>query len=270
MKKTLLNKLPDGMPREIRCFAAAADVYDSSCSLEANVYFIDRGSGYFLKHSGKGTLEKEYKMTEYFHAKGLGAAVLNYISDAEDWLLTAAVPGEDCTCEKYLSQPERLCDTTAAALRKLHETDFGDCPVPDRMAEYFAMVEGNYRAGKFDASLFSGDSGFPGVSGDFRFRSAREAYEVFTAGKAALQSRVLMHGDYCLPNIILNDWKLSGFIDVGCGGVGDRHIDLFWGVWTLCFNLKTDRYSGRFLDAYGRDKADESLLKIIASAETFG
>lgn len=91
-----------------------------------------------------------------------------------------------------------------------------------------------------------------------------------TAEKDALQSRVLLHGDYCLPNIILNNWKLSGVIDVGGGGVGDRHLDIFWGIWTLWFNLKINKYHERFLDAYGRDKADESILKIVAAAEVFG
>ncbi len=37
-----------------------------------------------------------------------------------------------------------------------------------------------------------------------------------------------------------------GFIDLGNGGVGDRHIDLFWGAWTLFYNLKTDRHTERF------------------------
>ena len=91
-----------------------------------------------------------------------------------------------------------------------------------------------------------------------------------TAEKDALQGKALLHGDYSLPNIILNNWKFSGFIDVGNGGVGDRPIDLFWGIWTLWFNLKTNRYQERFLDAYGRDKADRSVLKIIAAAEVFG
>ena len=267
MKKTLLNKIPDGIPLEIRRFAAAADLYDSSSSPGASVYFIDKGNGYYVKRSGKGTLAKESKMTEFFHAKGFGAEVLSYISAADDWLFTAAVPGEDCTCEKYRGQPKRLCDTIAFALRKLHETDPAGCPVPDRMADYFAAAEQGYRAGKYDPSLFSG---FSGSSGDFTFRSAEQAHDALLAGKDALQSRVLLHGDYCLPNIILRDWKLSGFIYVDNGGVGDRHIDLFWGAWTLCFNLKTDRYCGRFLDAYGRDRADEEILKTIAAAEVFG
>lgn len=261
MKKTLLNVLPEELPRELRNFISAAAVYDSSSSPEAKVYFIDREGGYYLKRSGKGALEKEAKMTKYFHAKGLGAQVLEYISGDSDWLLTAAVSGEDCLHEKHLSDPKRLCDTVAQELRRLHETDYTGCPVPDRTADYLAGAEKNYLAGTYDPSHFP-DS--------FGYSSAQAAYEVLTAGKGALTSRVLLHGDYCLPNIILRDWKLSGFIDVGAGGVGDRHIDLFWGAWSLEFNLKTDRYRQRFLDAYGRDLVDESILKIVAAAEVFG
>ena len=73
-----------------------------------------------------------------------------------------------------------------------------------------------------------------------------------------------------MPNIILDNWKFSGFIDLDCAGVGDRHIDLFWGTCTLWFNLKTNQYYDRFLDAYGRDKVDEELFKVVAAAEVFG
>ena len=69
---------------------------------------------------------------------------------------------------------------------------------------------------------------------------------------------------------MLNQWKFSAFIDLGNGGVGDRHIDLYWGLWSLKFNLKTDRYRQRFLDVYGRDKVNEDTLKLIAAAEVFG
>lgn len=261
MKKTLLNQIPNELPQEILHFVSGSKIYDSSCSPEARVYFIDRGSGYYLKRSAKGALDREAKMTEYFYSKGIGAEVLKYISGDSDWLLTAAVLGEDCMHKKYLMNPERLCDTMAYQLRKLHETDYSDCPIMDRTAEYLALAERNCHTGNFDKSQFP-DS--------FGYHSAKEAYDVLTNGKDALKSKVLLHGDYCLPNIILNNWKLSGFIDVGSGGVGDRHIDIFWGVWTLWFNLKTNKYRERFLDVYGRDKVDEEILKIVAAAEVFG
>ena len=47
-------------------------------------------------------------------------------------------------------------------------------------------------------------------------------------------------------------------------------IDLFWGAWTLNFNLKTDVYRNTFFDAYGRDKIDENALLAVSAAEVFG
>jgi kanamycin kinase len=69
---------------------------------------------------------------------------------------------------------------------------------------------------------------------------------------------------------MLCDGRFSGFIDVGNGGLSDRHIDLFWGAWTLEFNLHTDRYRERFFDAYGRDKIESDMLRIVAACEVFG
>lgn len=261
MKKTPLSTPPTDLPRPLQQFLTSATLYDSSSSPAAKVYYIQKDNGYYLKTAQKSTLEKEAKMTEFFHFKGLGTEVLDYISEEKDWLLTAAVIGDDCTCEKYLAEPEKLCDTVAEKLRKLHETNYSGCPIPNRTEEYIADVENNYITDNYDKTQFP-DS--------FGYRSAKEAFDTFTSGKGALKNDVLIHGDYCLPNIILDNWTFSGFIDVGCGGVGDRHIDIFWGLWSLWYNLKTDRYCGRFLDAYGRDKADREVLKIVAAAEVFG
>lgn len=261
MKRVLLNGVPHGVPDAIRKIIEGGAVYDSSCSPEARVYFIDKDGGYYLKKCRAKSLAREAQMSAYFASKGLGARVLDYTTAAEDWLLTERVAGEDCTHADYISDPERLCDTIAELLRTLHDSDTAGCPVPDRMSEYIALAEENYRAGKYDLSLF-GDK--------IDFASADEAYSVFQAGKGALERNTLLHGDYCLPNIMLDNWRFSGFIDVGNGGVGDRHVDIFWGAWTLWYNLKTDKYSHRFLDAYGRDKVDMEKLKIIAAAEVFG
>ncbi len=262
MKRTRINKIGDVLPREIASFVRDATLYDSSCSPEARVYFIDKDSGYYLKKSAPGTLAREAELTAYFHKKGLGTRVLQYCStEHADWFLTAKMAGEDCTHACYLEDPTRLCDALAQQLRALHETDHADCPIQNRTAEYLRTAEQNYRTGNYDTSAFP-DS--------FGYASAQEAYTVLQAGKHALQCDVLLHGDYCLPNIMLDNWRFSGFIDLGNGGVGDRHIDLFWGAWTLNFNLKTDRYRTRFFDAYGRDKIDEEILKTVGAAEVFG
>jgi kanamycin kinase len=69
---------------------------------------------------------------------------------------------------------------------------------------------------------------------------------------------------------MLENWRFSGFIDLDGAGIGDRHIDLFWGRWSLGFNLGTYEYSDRFFDPYGRDKINEDALRVVAAAEVFG
>ena len=257
MKRTL-SVLPEDIPQPLQQFAAGATVYDSSCSPDARVYFLDKGDGFYLKKAAKGALQKEAAMYSYFHNKGLAPEVLAYESSENDYLLTARAKGEDCTDALYLSDPIQLCDTTASLLRQLHEVDFTGCPVTNRTQDYLATVEKNHRLGHYDTGLFSTPI------------SADEAWKIVSENSKYLQTDTLLHGDYCLPNIMLDNWKFSSFIDLGCGGAGDRHIDLFWGVWTLEFNLKTDKFADRFLDAYGRDKINADILPVIAACEVFG
>lgn len=57
-----------------------------------------------------------------------------------------------------------------------------------------------------------------------------DARRIAEEGLPLLKIGVLLHGDYCLPNILLDDWKFSGYINLVNGGMGDRHIDILWGI----------------------------------------
>ena len=260
MKRTLIRSDNQEFPAIFHPLLKG-EIYDSSCSPQAKVYFIDQDSGYYLKRSAKGILAAEAEMTRYFHAKGLAAAVLAYESLKEDWLLTARVPGEDAAFHAYLAEPERLCDTVAEILRTLHDTDPADCPVQNKNELYLQTAEKNYKAGMYDPSIFPAHWETP---------TAEQAMQYIEKNKHLLKGDTLLHGDYCLPNMMLDHWRFSGFIDLGNGGVGDRHIDLFWGAWSLMYNLKTDRYRERFFSAYGKEKIDPEALKLINFIELFG
>ena len=262
MKKTLLTTIPTDIPQKLMPLLLGAPVWDSSCSPEARVLYIERDGGLYLKSAAAGTLAREAEMTRFFHSRGMGTEVLDYFGEGgKDWFLTAAVKGEDLTHEFYTSNPERLCDTLAERLRMLHECSTEGCPVADHTSEYLARAAKNYQNGNYDASLFPDNWGYT---------SPEEAWSVLEKNRHLLETNTLLHGDYCLPNVMFDGWEFSSFIDVGNGGVGDRHVDLFWGAWTLFFNLHTDAYRDRFLDAYGRDCVEEEKLRIIAAAEVFG
>jgi len=260
MKRTLIQPELSAFPERFRPLLAGTKVYDSSCSQDARVWFLDTEGGLYLKTAPAGKLETEAKMTAYFHSKGLGAEVLAYHRNSRDWLLTRAIPGEDCTFPAYLDDPKRLSENLGLLLRRLHSVDISDCPI-DRTASYISGARNMYKSGYYDTSLYPDNWGY---------HCAEDAWNVMEENAHLLKRDVLLHGDYCLPNVMLHDWKFSGFIDVGNGGIGDRHIDLFWGVWTLGFNLKTDAYGDRFLDAYGREDVEEEMFPIIGAFECFG
>lgn len=259
MKRTLLPRESVVFPEP---FAPLAEnpVYDSSCSPAARVYFIDTDGGYYLKAAPKGALSREADMTRFFQEKGLGAQVLAYESLEKDWLLTKAVPGEDCTHSMYAQDQKRLCDLTAQLLRRLHDTPHSGCPIADHTRQYLARAKRNWENKCYDVDLFPDNWGYG---------TPQEAWRVVEENGKYLKTDTLLHGDYCLPNIMLDNWKFTGFIDLDSGGVGDRHVDLFWGIWSLQFNLKTNAWRERFLDVYGRQDVQEELLRVVAAIEVF-
>lgn len=254
MRKTLLEErlsFPDAIEKMI----GQAQVYDSSCSENARVYYAE--NGLYVKTAAKGALAHEAQMGRLFAARQLGPEVLYYAEG--DWLVTREVPGQDLT--HFLDQPERLCHQMGYVLRKLHEHKAGDAPEAPAFSLYHEGVKRGVCEADFQKYV---------LLDSFGIRTHEEAFGLAKEGLSALRQDVLIHGDACLPNMMMADGKITSFIDFAASGAGDRHIDLFWAVWSLAFNLKTERYTALFLDAYGRDKVDEQKLRIVAALEALG
>ncbi len=259
MTRTLITLALSDFPTDYHDLLSGASIYDSSCSRRATVFYIDRDGGCFLKRAPQGTLTHEVEMTRYFHSLGLAASVLDARSEGGyDWMLTTCVPGEDAT---HANDPTMVCDLTATFLRALHERPTDGCPLPTHTELYLARAYENYRTGNYNKEHFPDNWGYA---------TPEEAWAVIEAEGHRLNADTLLHGDYCLPNIMIQNGQISGLIDLDSAGIGDRHVDLFWGMWSLSFNLKTDAYQDRFLDAYGRDVIDPSMFRLIAACEVFG
>jgi len=69
-----------------------------------------------------------------------------------------------------------------------------------------------------------------------------------------------------LPNIYVNENdEFIGFIDLDNAGLGDKWYDYSWLLWSLEYNLKTDKYNQILLDKlnleFNKDKYDKYILK---------
>lgn len=217
----------DNFPERIRYLLENATVYDSSCHSGAKVYYID--SGYYIKVDEATRLDGEAKLSKLFYERGFGVEVVDYISTDKDYLVTRSAEGEDLI--QYLDEPKKVCEILAGALLRLHEQPIDHMPCSARHLYYMELISEMQKTG---------------------------------LQETVLCADTLIHGDACLPNIIQNDRKFETFVDLGQAGAGDRHIDLYWAVWSLKYNIKTDNYAELFLDMYGREKIDEEKLRLIA------
>ena len=244
-------------PEQIRTYLEGANFYDSSSHSAASVFYVD--TGYYLKIDQKGQLSQEATLTKWFEKQGLGVPVIHYLAADKDYLLTKEAEGKDALA--FLQQPEELCQTMAAALRKLHSIQPQHFPIQHRLQHYKEQAEENYRKGCFYQKA---------LLPQFHIQSREEAYQLIQEQGHLLTADALIHGDACLPNFILKDAAtFSCFIDVGLAGLSDRHLDLYWVIWSLTYNLSDPQYAELFLDYYGRKDINIDKLRLIAAFEAF-
>jgi kanamycin kinase len=252
------------LPEAIRRYADGSNVSALKLKKRSSVYLITCSDGeYCLKIAKvRERLQREAEMLQFLAKHKLAPQPFHFKSDGkQDYLVMEVIPGHDSTDDRYLADPAKLCETFAESLFQLHSLNSADCPVENKLDDMVQRAENNFRNGHFDQLLFE----------YLDCSSLALAFDELkaTARNTSSAREVIIHGDYCLPNVMLHHWQLSGFIDAGYGGVGDPHYDLFWGMWSLQFNLGDSRWSHRFLDAYGRHLIDPDRLRLCGLVSAF-
>lgn len=245
-------------PEQLRTYVEGTSLSDSSSHSGARVFYLD--SGYYLKIDQKGKLEREARIASWFEQEGMGTPVIHYLSTDKDYLLTKEATGKNALA--FLNQPETICGTMAQALKKLHNLHPKNFPSENQLQTYKDRALKNYEKGEFYAKV---------LLPQFQINSREEAFRLIQKQGHLLETNAFIHGDACLPNFILKDAShFSCFIDLGLADFSDRHIDLFWAVWSLNYNLHDPKYAELFLDYYGRDQVDMKKLRLVAAFEAFG
>jgi len=194
---TVVRRSPDG-----RCFAKEAT---TASAREELAHERDR-----LAWLGRAGLET--------------AEVVDWYDDGErSTLVTEAVPGIPASdVPPYATA--RATSSIAMYLTDLHDLDVEDCPFDRRLDITLPEAAERVDAGLVDESEFD------------LARLGRDAIDVFdelAAGglRAALEENldlVVCHGDFCLPNVLVDPetYDVTGVVDVGRLGLADCHADL--------------------------------------------
>jgi aminoglycoside phosphotransferase len=79
---------------------------------------------------------------------------------------------------------------------------------------------------------------------------------------------VFTHGDYCFDNLIYNGSELTGFIDIGNGGVADRYQDIALAIRNIQDEFD-DELVNFFCEEYGIDQIDMKKVEFYTLLDEF-
>lgn len=187
------------------------------------------------------------------------------------YLLMSKVRGDMSCSEYYLENPEELLSHLAKALKMMWSVDISDCP---RICD----VESDLREARFrvENGLVDTSDAEPSTYGEGGFESPEALLKWLEENRPDLEP-VLSHGDFCLPNIFIENGRISGFIDLGGTGIGDKWRDI-----ALCYRSLKHNFDGTYggrvypdfdpdmlFDALGMEPDREKINYYILMDELF-
>jgi aminoglycoside phosphotransferase len=234
----------------------------------AVVKMVDRTAGHLVAELAAETDRLHW-------LAGLGVPVPEVLGTGADedgcWLATRALPGRPASDPRPAETRDAVVDLLAASTRALHATvvtgrGAGGAGGADRsVSAVLPEVRARVASGLVDRSwAIAGRQGPPAAA-------------VLTdlerlAGDLGDGERAVTHGDLCLPNVLVDQARTTGFVDVGRAGLAEPHTDVADMVRSLRSHLNPQfgpEHAERFLDAYGRDRVDPARLRLHDLLESF-
>ena len=151
------------------------------------------------------------------------------------YLLMSRVPGKMSCDTYYLERPRELVRLLASALKMLWSIDLQGCP-RNRTIET-ELEEAKFRVGN---NLVDVSDSEPETFGKDGFANPTALLRWLQEHKPDYEP-VLSHGDFCLPNVFIENGRISGFIDLGDTGIGDKWRDI-----ALCYRSLKHNFDGTY------------------------
>ncbi|HTU39358.1 MAG TPA: aminoglycoside 3'-phosphotransferase [Acidimicrobiales bacterium] len=165
-------------------------------------------------------------------------------------LITEAIPGCDATHPAWRDDLPALVSALGRGLRSFHEAVEEEwCPFRFDVARALDHVARRVAAGTIGAADFHPEHE--------RF-SAASALAELVATAPPHEDLVVCHGDYCPPNVLLEDGRVTGYVDLGELGVADRWWDIAVGAWSTGWNYGPE-FEPLFYESYGVEPDPERI-----------
>ena len=140
------------------------------------------------------------------------------VDDGRIYLLKRKLKGKMLCHADYMGNPDLLYSLASEAIRRLWSVDINGLDLQDSWKTVmdfgrYHLREGNLDFHNADQEIVTGFSGFAEILN-------------YLEEKKPKSDLSLVHGDLCLTNIICDEDRLVGFIDLGLTGISDHYHDL--------------------------------------------
>jgi kanamycin kinase len=203
----------------------------------------------------------------WLRAQGLPAAEVFDVG--ADWLITREIPGRTAAEWWPAHQRLRIVDALVEITRALHALPVGACPFDRTLAVTEPLARAAAQAGAIDLD---------DLDDEWRGWTASELLAALDVRLPDIRGRevpVVTHGDWCLPNVVLDmdTVEVVGLLDTGWAGRADRYNDLALmsrSLGSSQLNPQYGRYyADRFLNRYGHQSADDDKLAFYRLLDEF-
>ncbi|MGB7339354.1 MAG: APH(3') family aminoglycoside O-phosphotransferase [Phototrophicaceae bacterium] len=232
------------LPLTIRAIVDTAQLIPITVGMSGDdVYRVEADAYYYLKIGE--SLTDEYERLLWLDGKLPIPKVIHYeVSHGKHYLLTSAIAGEmlqevDLPIEKRIA-------LVAQAARMWHAIPIVDCPFLWDTNTQIADARHQLDHKRVDASQFAAC---------WYGKSEHELFaDLLNAMPNTKEDFVLIHGDLCLPNILVDSQtqSITGFVDLGNVSVSDRHLELTTSAWSIGYNWGS-KYIPQFYEQYGSE-----------------
>ena len=179
--------------------------------------------------------EREHEVMEWLSNRLLVPKVLGFArDDKKNYLLMSRLHGKMAHDPSLLSNQDRAITLLAEAMKLLWKVDISDCPYNSNLDYKLKQAEYNVK-NMVDMELVE-----PETFGKDGFHSPEDLLQWLYENRPE-EDLAFTHGDFCLPNVFLNENSVAGFIDLGKCGVADRWVDI-----AICYRSLKSNLNGKY------------------------
>jgi len=196
-------------------------------------------------------MQKQVEMMQWLEGKIPVPQVLAYeVENKKSYLLMSKMDGVMSCDNYYLEHPQILLEALSCGLKMLWKVDVRECP---RSRDLDAVLKEARE--QVENHLVDLDNVEPETFGEGGFENPEQLLEWLESHRPSFEP-VLSHGDFCLPNIFLENGQIAGFIDLGKTGVGDK-----WNDIALCYRSLKHNFDGTYGGKVYEDFDSEMLFE---------